>query len=134
LHTFQNVFHQGPFLGVGILAEHQVADQPQVRLQDHQGLPRQTGVEPLTQRPESMIGSCQDIAVKDPRAVTRKIRLVSARQLFQNRPQFLGAEPDDGFAEIGIGASELALARFAKASVSESQTDTGVMASNKRGG
>ena len=57
LHTFQNVFEQGPFLGVGVLAEHQVADQPQVRLQDHQRLPRQAGVEPLTQRPKSMIGS-----------------------------------------------------------------------------
>ena len=76
LHTFQNVFDQGPFLGVGVLAEHQVANQPQVRLQHHQGLPRQAGVEPLTQRLESMIGPCQNIAVEDPRPVARKNRFV----------------------------------------------------------
>ena len=96
-------------MGVGVLAEHKVADQPQVRLQDHQGLSWQTGVEPLTQRRESMIGSRQDIAVEDQRPVARKNRLVSTWQFFQNRSQFLGAEADDGFAEFGIDASEFGI-------------------------
>ena len=56
-----------------------------------------------------MIGSRQDIAVEDLRPVARKNRLGGARQLFQNRPQLLGAETDDGFAEFGIHASELGI-------------------------
>ena len=108
-YTIQDVFEQGPFLGIGILAEHQIADQAQVRLQDHQRFPRQAGVEPLTQRPEPMIGPRQDIAIEDPGAVARKDRLVGSRQLFQDRPQLLGAEADDGFTEIGIHPSEFAV-------------------------
>ncbi len=48
LQTRQNLSQQGPLLSVGIFLQHQVSNQTQSRLIDHQGLTRQAGVEPAS--------------------------------------------------------------------------------------
>jgi hypothetical protein len=57
---------QGPLLGIGVLARHDVADQHRRRVEHDQGLPRQRGGAGRAGRRRAMLGPGQVVAIEDP--------------------------------------------------------------------
>ena len=103
--------HQRALLGVTILTGNQVGDHPQVRIVDHQGLPRQRGTRETTQWLQALLARSQMIAVQDPQLKAGHADLRLGRERPQHRAEPLRAACYQGAYHRRLGPIDLVVER-----------------------
>jgi hypothetical protein len=123
----QHLIQQRPLLGVAVFAKDNVLDEHALRVQQYQGLTRQSTRGRAAQNLEAMFAAAEVIAVEDPRTVARQQRRTTAARVLDQLAHFARRVPHQGAGGWQFDVVEFVVKGFRRYGNTVAQSQRGGM-------